>query len=95
MNFKSALIPGIIILAFSSCKKQDNSPEITSLSLSVSKNKIPGDGFDSTRITVVDQAGLDVKKYVTLYYEDKVFGKNRFQSTTPSISMLYSMFGVV
>jgi hypothetical protein len=83
----------IFAVAVSGCKKETDLLDIQSLTLTLSKDKILSDGVDSASIKIVNQTGLDVKEYVTIYNNDMIFSQKAFRSTTPSISKIYASFG--
>jgi thiol-disulfide isomerase/thioredoxin len=82
----------IYLFSVTACNKEEQLPEITSLTLNLSKTTILGDGVDSSSVTVVNQAGLDVKRFVTIYNGNQVCSQKRVQSTIPSISKVYASF---
>jgi hypothetical protein len=82
----------IFLLSCTSCKKSTESPDIKSLTLTLSKNKIIGNGIDSASIAIVNQNSLDVRQFVTIYNNDLIYDKKTFKSTTPSISKFYASY---
>ena len=85
----------VLPLAFFSCTKKPEITVITSLSISLSKVQIIGDGIDSASITVVNQDGLDVKRRVTIYFDNKVYDGKAFRYSSPIVSTIYAGFGSV
>ena len=83
----------IFVIAGSGCKEKDELPDIKTLTLTLSKDKILSNGVDTAIITVVNQTGLDVKQFVTIYNNDIIYSNKDFVSTTPSISKFYASFG--
>jgi hypothetical protein len=95
------IIIGLILSGFlftcSSCNEKPGSSDIdiSTLTISLSKYKILGDGIDMASINVINQDGLDVKKYVTVYIDDKIYHDPGFHATVPSISKLYASYGSI
>ncbi|MFH0841246.1 MAG: Omp28-related outer membrane protein [Bacteroidota bacterium] len=71
---------------------KDTIPDIESLLLSLSKNKIVADGIDYAKVTVKDQNGMDITASVTIYYNDEIITFNKIVTTTPSTSAVYASY---
>ena len=75
------------------CDGDENTgPDIKSLLLSLSKNKIVADGTDYAKVTVKDQNGMDITPSVTIYQNDEILTFNKIVSTTPSTSTIYASY---
>jgi hypothetical protein len=90
----------VLIIAFlvtlAGCqKKVDTGPKITSLKLSLSKNRIVGDNTDFAKVSVVNQDGLSMMQYITVYFHGEMISSDRIVSATPSVSSVYAMYNNV
>ena len=71
---------------------KDSGPEITSLKLNLSKNRIVGDSTDYAKISVTSQDGNSVLELVTIYYKGFQLSSDKIKSATPSVSSVYAIY---
>lgn len=84
------------LVTFTGCNEKENGPDnITSLQLSVNKNRIVADTSDYAMVTVSDQNGKDVTALVTINFNgNNTFGP-RVYCLTPCISTVYAKYNSI
>jgi hypothetical protein len=70
----------------------DNGPDIKSLELTLSKTRIVGDSIDFAKVSVINQGGISVMEYITIYFNEKIVSDDKILSSTPSVSTVYAMY---
>lgn len=81
-----------ILIAGVSCEKENPADKVTSLELSVDKDRILDDGSDFLNVTVKDQHGRNITGDVTLMMDGTEAG-HRITSTVAGIYMLTASMG--
>lgn len=85
-----------LALIIPGCDGDENSdPDIKSLLLSLSKNKIVADRTDYAKVTVKDQNGMDRTASVTIYFNDDILTFNKIVAATPSTSTVYARYNSI
>jgi thiol-disulfide isomerase/thioredoxin len=83
------------LAGLSGCGEKSVDPEITSLELKLSKEKILGDNIDFTSVTVLDQSGLNVRQFVKVYANGNLVTGEKIISQLPAILTVYAQFNNV
>jgi len=82
----------VCLIFLSGCDDDDTGPDIRSLVLTLSKNKIVADGVDFSKVKVVNQSGADIMEYIDIYLDDKILDGDKIVSSTPSISTVCAKY---
>jgi hypothetical protein len=77
------------------CGEKDNGPGITSLELTLSKQKVVGDNSDFAIVSVIDQAGRNVNQYVTVRANGEKVTGDMIISSTPSFLTVYAEYNTI
>jgi hypothetical protein len=80
------------LLTLYGCQEKDNGPVITSLQLTLSKNRIVGDNSDYATVSVVDQDGRNVVGLAAIYLGTKEITGDRIKSSAPLTSKVYAQY---
>jgi hypothetical protein len=88
----SYIIIGSLLFFYGCSKNDDLTDNITSLELSVNKDKIVADTSDYAIVKVVDQNGIDVTSIVTIYFGGSNANGPKVFSLTPGASLVYAKY---
>ncbi len=93
--FKPQITILLITFLFSltGCKEEvDTGPNIKSLKLNLSKNRIVGDGVDYTTVSVLNQDGIGMMEQVTVLLNGETITSNKIVSSRPGIFTIYAQY---
>ena len=71
---------------------EDDGSNIKYLELILSKSRIVGDSTDFAKVSVVNQGGISVMEFITVYFDGKIISDDKILSSTPSVSTVYAMY---
>jgi thiol-disulfide isomerase/thioredoxin len=92
---KAALLFVFLVILTGCQEKVDTGPKITSLNLTLSKSRIVGDSTDFAKVSVLNQDGLSVMQYITIYFQGEKISGDKIASSTPSVTSVYAMYNDV
>lgn len=94
LKLQNAVLLIAFLISLTGCQKtdEDNGLQIKSLKLTLSKNKIVGDNSDFAKVSVLNQDGVSVMDYITIYFRSEEIDGDKIVSSTPCTSSVYAMY---
>lgn len=85
-----------VLVSFYGCSDKTNEPaDITSLEISVNKNRIVADTSDYVTVKVLNQNGVDVTSLVKVYFNGNNTSGSKIYCLTPCIAAVYAQYNSI